>query len=184
MATPAKKSAAKKTTAKKTPAKKTATTKKTAAKKPAAKPSARASAPPSAPASEAIQRPDQANHFELRRGGTSITYDATSKTGKPLLTYDDGTISRSFSGDEIQTVPTTIGTLLTVDVEFIPDAESKAVTVVLPQVNLKDNKPRRFRTVVLFTTIRSSFVGPGLVEGAVQTYTARTFRGTASFVVA
>ena len=168
MAKPAKKPAA---------AKKTAT-KKTAAKKTAAKPSARASAR----ASAAVQRPDQANRFELQRGGTSITYDATSITGKPLLNYDDGTISRSFTGDEIQTVPTTIGTLLTVDVEFIPDAETKAVTVVLPQVNLKDNKPRRFRTVVLFTTIRSSFVGPGLVDGPVQTYTARTFRGTASRV--
>jgi hypothetical protein len=172
MAKPAKKTA-KKSAAKKPAAKKTAA-KKTPAKKAAAKPAARASA--------AIQRPDQANHFELQRGGTSITYDVTSITGKPLLNYNDGTISRSFTGDEIQTVPTTIGTLLTVDVEFIPDAETKAVTVVLPQVNLKDHKPRRFRTVVLFTTIRTSFVGPALVDGPVQTYTARTFRGVASLV--
>jgi hypothetical protein len=176
MATPAKKTA-KKSAAKKPAAKKTAA-KKTPAKKTAAKKSTRTSAR----ASAAIQRPDQANHFELQRGGTSITYDTISITGKPLLNYDDGTISRSFTGDEIETVKTGIGTLLTVDVEFIPDAESKSVTVVLPQVNLKDGKPRRFKTVVLFTTIRSSFVGPALVDGPVQTYTARTFRGVASFV--
>jgi hypothetical protein len=157
-----------------------AKTAKTAVKKTAVKTAAK----PSAPVAEAIQQPKQANHFELHRGGTSITYDASSITGKPLLSYDDGTISRSFTGDEIETVKTGIGTLLTVDVEFIPDAESKSVTVVLPQINLKDGKPRRFKTVVIFTTIHTSFVGPALVDGPVQTYTAKTFRGTASFVVA
>jgi hypothetical protein len=148
-----------------------------------AEPPVKPSTKSSAPATAAIAQPKQANHFELHRGGTSITYDASSITGKPLLNYNDGTISRSFTGDEIETVKASIGTLLTVDVEFIPDAETKAVTVVLPQVNLKDGKPRRFKTVVLFTTIHTSFVGPALVDGPIQTYTAKTFRGTASFVL-
>jgi len=138
---------------------------------------------PSAPVPPNLQLPQQANHFELQRGSKTITYDPSSITGKPLLVYNDGSTTRSFTGDQITAVPTTIGTLLTVRIAFLPDVSVTDLSVLLPQVNLVNDKPERFKAIVLETRIATPFGGPLLQRGPVQTSTARTYRGKASFVM-
>jgi hypothetical protein len=126
--------------------------------------------------------PQPANHFELQRGARSITFDSAAIDGKPLLNYRDGTVTKSFKGDALGIVKTKIGTLLTVDLSFVPDAFVKTLTVVLPQVNLSGGKPHRCKAVVLDTTILTPLGGPRLATGQIQTSTAGTFTGTASLV--
>ncbi|MFL6192868.1 MAG: hypothetical protein ACJ75H_01755 [Thermoanaerobaculia bacterium] len=162
----------------KKPVKKAASAQKA---KPAQKPRPAKKAPTKAALKAAGLTP--ANYFELVRGGTTITFTESNIAGQPLLNFDDGARQLSFMGNQIEQLSSEIGAILTVDLDFIPDLRTDALTVVIPQVNLKGGAPARFKTVVIFTAIRSSIAGPGLVEGPIQTYTAQTFRGTASFIV-
>lgn len=54
------------------------------------------------------------NYFRFHGENLNISYSTTSMTGKPLLSYDDGVKIRNFRGDEIRTVGTEIGTLVSV----------------------------------------------------------------------
>lgn len=54
------------------------------------------------------------NHFSFHGENLNVSYSTTSLMGKPFLSYDDGIKSRNFMGDEIRTVGTEIGTLVSV----------------------------------------------------------------------
>ena len=72
------------------------------------------------------------NHFELTGDGVRVTFDATSITGKPLLSYDDGTTSAQFSGDELRIEQCAFGTLVTAVVGRSVDAGNTTFTLVVP----------------------------------------------------
>ena len=135
-----------------------------------------------APAKKAVPRPRSANFFELSRGGTHITFTASDISGKPQIHYDDGKRQLTFIGDQIERSKASIGSILTVDLEVVADGDTKALTLLIPRVNLPDGEPVKVKTVVIYTKIRGSLAGPGLVQGQVQSYAAQTFRGTASFI--
>lgn len=125
-----------------------------------------------------------ANHFELRRGRTRIVYTAANIAGEPVLTYDDGDEQRSFTGEsEVQRERTALGTLVTVNLDVVADGPTDALTVVLPEVLLQDDRPERFRTPVVFNRIEGSLAGRPLDPGAVQTYAVKTYRGKGSFIM-
>ncbi|HVR95431.1 MAG TPA: hypothetical protein VMW27_02380 [Thermoanaerobaculia bacterium] len=124
----------------------------------------------------------EANFYELRSGRRRITYTASDKTGQPLLHYSDRKRDLSFRGEEIQQDPQPIGLLLTVTLEAIPDLQSDLLTILIPRVNLTDGE-EEVETEGIFTRVKTSIGGPNLVDGQVQTYDARTFHGTASFIL-
>lgn len=141
--------------------------------------------PTSAKPARIVPNPDfqPANHFELRRGKLRITYTATNLVGRPQINYNDGTESRTFTGDEIRHEGSALGTLLTVELKVIFDGPTDLLTLVLPEVLLEGVKPEKLSVPVIFHTIEGSLVGRPLNPGPVQTYEAKTFRGTASFVL-
>jgi hypothetical protein len=112
---------------------------------------------------------------------TQLTYDTTSITGEPLLSYKDGKYDVSKRGDEIRTQDLGLGTLVTVTLEAVPDANAVHLSVLIPEINLSDG-PTEFETVAILTTTRSGFAGPGLLTGALQSYETKALRGTASQV--
>jgi hypothetical protein len=121
-----------------------------------------------------------ANFYELRSGRTRLTYTESNIAGQPVLTYKD----LSFTGGEIQQDPQPIGLLLTVVLKAVPDAYSDLLTVLIPRVNLESVGDKdKVATEVIFTRVRTSIGGPDLVAGQVQTYTTKTFTGTASFIL-
>jgi len=126
---------------------------------------------------------EPANHFELRRGRKRITYDATSFAGQRQLTYDNGTESRTFIGDDVRSEESALGTLLTVVLKVIFDGPKDFLTLVLPEVLVESGKPEKLSTPVIFHTVQGSIAGRPLNPGPVQTYEEKTFRGTASFVL-
>jgi hypothetical protein len=154
------------------PAKKTA---KKATKKatPAAKPAGRA---------KASGNRVPANFYELRSGRSRITYTESNIAGEPVLTYKDLKRDLTFTGDEIQQDPQQIGLLLTVVLAFAPDGFSDLLTVLIPRVNLT-NGEGKVKTEAIFTRVKDSIGGPNLVSGQVQSYTTKTFTGTAQFIV-
>ena len=142
----------------------------------------RTPASPAAPtAAVSVQEPEQ---FELRGGDVTITYSTTSLTGAPQFNYQDKARSVNVSGDAIRVEQTAIARLVTVALEQVPDAYTLSVTLLIPQINLRDpNRTASLETLAVLTTDRSSaFTGPAGVEGQLQSYEARVLTGTASRV--
>src|SRR5690348_7444951 len=107
------------------------------------------------------------NDFTFQGEKKRIHYEATSISGRPLLDYrDENNESRSFSGDEINILETQFGTLVSVLIEQIPDSHVVWVTVLIPTSYLPNNASELpIRTIAIFTTHRTPFVGPGGVNG-------------------
>jgi hypothetical protein len=149
--------------------------KPTKATKPARRP-----AKPAKPAAGGKRR--SANFYELRSGRTRITYTESNIAGQPVVTYRDGKRDLAFTGDEIQQDPQQIGLLLTVVLDVVFDGYTDLLTLLVPQVNLT-NGDEKVTTKAIYTRIKDSIGGPGLVDGQVQSYDTQTLRGTASFIV-
>ena len=123
------------------------------------------------------------NLYEIHRGAISITYSASGIDGRPRLHFEDGNRQLDFTGDEVETYESEIGRLITVELAFIPDGETRVLSVLLPQVNLEESTSEtRFKALVVFTKVRSTIGGPSMVRGPLQTYNAKAFRGTARAV--
>lgn len=123
-----------------------------------------------------------ANFYDLRRDQRFVSYTESNIEGKPVVTFIDGGVTRSFVGDEIEIEKTALGTLVTVTLKVIPDKSKSLLTLVLPEVLVKDD-PEYLSAPVIFHTVEMSIAGPPLTPGAVQTYVVDIFAGTASFIV-
>jgi hypothetical protein len=64
----------------------------------------------------------EANQFSLQSDTITVSYSSTSIAGVPQFTYRDLIREVSRSGDDIRREDTEIGTLVTIDVEAVPDA--------------------------------------------------------------
>jgi hypothetical protein len=131
----------------------------------------------------AAAAPAQANLFDLRGGGVSVSYAASSLDGRPRLTYQSMGQTKSFAGDELTAAPTAIGTLVTVQLAATPDLSTTTFTVVIPQVNTDLGQAVNVRTQGITTVGRTSIGGPALVRGQVQSNRVVTLTGTARSVV-
>ena len=130
------------------------------------------------------QQPLQANHFVLRGEGLEITYDEITFAGPPQLTYQvvQGVDSRTFSGNELSSRESDIGTLVTVTLEAIPDDKRTLFTLLIPTINVTETNEVPFETLAIYTTVRDSIIGPKGVRGAVESYQCVQLEGTAQFV--
>lgn len=131
----------------------------------------------------------QPDTFELTGGGASISFDARSSrlhyqgpTRPPLRDFLE-------VSETVEPVETPIGHLVTATLKAAEDGDSNTVSVLLPRINLRPDgdsagdcatfETATFETVGIWTSIRSTIGGPGLVDGVVQTYTHETLEGTA-----
>jgi hypothetical protein len=76
------------------------------------------------------------NLYSLSGSHVHLSYATTGIDGKPHLTYQDSTRSLSFSGDEIQSVDTWAGTLVSVTIVKTVDTGSTSFSFFLPSVNI------------------------------------------------
>jgi hypothetical protein len=88
----------------------------------------------------------------------------------------------SFRGDDISVTSSPLGTLVTVVLELILDLHTFTATLVLPDINLGDRQVVWFMTVVILTKNLTSFGGPQLVTGPLQTYQVVKLGGVAQHV--
>ncbi|PYP88623.1 MAG: hypothetical protein DMF61_05405 [Blastocatellia bacterium AA13] len=123
----------------------------------------------------------QPNHFDLHGHGTHIVYDTTSFTGKPQFTYTTGGHSQSFTGDEIRTQDSEIGTLVTVTIFKTVDTGSTTLTLLVPHVNLVNNKSH-IKTEGIITVHHFFASNPGLIKGQLETYQTIALQGTAALL--
>lgn len=129
-----------------------------------------------------IKEFQQANLFELSDGSIQVTYMSSGLDGNPLFSYRDGTMNCQFSGDEIRSVTTEIGELLTVILEQTVDVRTVTFTLVLPLVTvLPGSAGAHIQVIGITTTTHTSIAGS--VLGPQKTYSPVTLNGTAQAVV-
>lgn len=131
----------------------------------------------SANASEAVP-----NLYQFQGKNISITYSTTSFIGKPLFTYKDKQQTLNFTGNEqIRSVETEIGTLVTVTIRQTVDNGNTLFTLLLPRVKLGNSNSATVGTKGITTTNLFSVI-PKFNQGQRQTYTTIDLTGTAQVV--
>jgi hypothetical protein len=121
------------------------------------------------------------NLYEVHAGRIQVTYSTTGFDGKPHFTYRNGPQILNFSGADIRTVDTEIGTLVTVTTVMTVDTGSTTFTLVVPHVNLGTNLRARIRTEGI-TTVHKFSVIPSFNQGQTEVNLTTLLTGTASSV--
>jgi hypothetical protein len=122
---------------------------------------------------------DQANRFELECDGVRVTYSTSSFAGPPQLSYTGPEGELSFSGSEIETLPSALGSEVTVTLESVPDLHTIALTLLLPSFKLTAGEAT-FDTLAIKVTHHTTIAGPP--AGAGETYEAIALHGVAQSV--
>jgi len=122
----------------------------------------------------------QPNLYELSGDGIQVTYSTSSIQGQPIFNYHDATHAKTFTGDQIKTEPSSIGTLVTVVINLTIDAGSTTFTLLIPQINLTPPSVANITTEGITTLHKLTIVGPS--NGQSEFYTSHTLQGTASVV--
>lgn len=123
------------------------------------------------------------NLYTLRGGALHVVYSTTGIDGKPHLSYQDATRTLAFQSDQIRTVDTEIGTLVTVTLQITVDSGSTVFSVLIPSVNLGSSEQVPVHTEGITTVHRFSIV-PILNHGQTELYTVTRLSGEARFVLA
>jgi hypothetical protein len=127
----------------------------------------------------------QPNRYVLtsQDGKTKVDYETSSLIGQPILNLTQGSGPvRHFSGSQIRTLSSEVGTLVTVTTHITVDTGSTSFSVLIPAISLgavADNKP--FSTDAIVT----SHSGPNSVPstGVHETYQFIPMKGEANFVL-
>ena len=127
------------------------------------------------------QQVNQPNLFELSGDGVQITYSTTGFDGKPHFDYQGPygpQVSLSFTGSEISTQQSVLGTLISVSLVRTIDAGDTVLTLLLPYVSLTGQYAQTFDTLAIIT--QTFGILPH--QGAQPTYQVVTLSGSARMV--
>ena len=127
----------------------------------------------------------QPNRFVLHSqdNKTKVDYETTSFVGQPILNLTQGTGPiRHFSGSQIRTLNSEIGTLVTVTTLMTVDTGSTSFSVLIPAITLTSiSDQKTFTTEAIIT----SHTGPNSVPstGVHEKYQFIQLSGVANFVL-
>ena len=125
---------------------------------------------------------EAANHFDVTGGAVHVVYTTAGTNGQPSLSYRDATQNLTFSGAQIQSVSTEMGTVVTVAIRRTIDTGSTTFSLLLPRVQVAKGTPA---SVVLHgvTTIHKFSVIAAMNRGQLDVQSVVEFKGTAAFNV-
>ncbi len=123
----------------------------------------------------------EANLFELRCEETEVTYSTSSFAGPPQLSYRGPDGELSFSGNQIELLPSALDSEVTVTLATVPDLHTITLTLLLPSIRLGNERESAFETVAIRTTNRTTIAGPP--PGPGQTYETVALDGIAKAVL-
>jgi len=115
-------------------------------------------------------------------GPIHINYSSSSITGAPLVSYKDAELDLNFQGDDITRVETSLGELVTVTLQTVPDAFTRTFTLIVPTIRVPHGGQAEFDTLGIETTNRSTFVTPPGPAGVLQSYQVHQLHGNAQQV--
>lgn len=108
-----------------------------------------------------------------------VTYATTGVDGKPHVTYQDASRTLSFVGDEVRTLSSEIGDLVSVSIHRTVDTGSTSFTLLVPHVNLGQATSAPIKTERITTIHRFSVVS-ARNQGQTELYSVVALTGTAS----
>jgi hypothetical protein len=122
------------------------------------------------------------NLYELNGPSLTVTYSTSSIVGEPQLNLSDTSGQHSFAGETILVERTLLGWLVSVELAVMPDSGTERFSLLLPDVSQVAVAPD-IAALAIYTTERSSLIGPAGVEGAIQSYRVVEVTGVARSVV-
>ena len=123
------------------------------------------------------------NFYQLQGHQLYITYSTTSFGGLRQFTYQDAHQTHNFTGDQIRTVESEIGTLVTVTIRLTVDSGSTSFTLLVPQVKLPGPNSSAHITTEGITTLHRFSINPSLIRGQTELYTVTPLTGIAEAVL-
>ena len=121
-----------------------------------------------------------ADLFQLEHNDLHITYSTSSIAGKPLFNYKDAQQELSFSGDEIRTQESELGTLVTVSLKKTVDTGYTSLTLLLPKVKLGNAQQQAITALAIEV---QHLIGQLPATGSLDKYQyVYHLHGSASFV--
>jgi len=124
----------------------------------------------------------QPNFYAVSGGGLHVTYSTTGINGQPHLNYASPSISHNFTGNQITTTASPLGTLVTVTIQMTVDTGSTSFTLLVPRVNLSGPADHVNIATEGITTHHRFSVFQGAMHGQLDTYSVTALSGTASLV--
>ena len=128
-------------------------------------------------------QPVAPNKYQLSGGRMHIIYTTTDTAGQPHLSYEDGTRTLSFTGNEIRQAKTEMGTLVSVTIRRTIDTGSTTFTLLVPTVNLAGPSSSAQVKTYGITTVHKFSGVPAANRGQTELYTTTELSGTASLVL-
>jgi hypothetical protein len=128
------------------------------------------------PANQTAQTP---NLYQLSGKHLNITYSTSGIDGKPHFSYQDLQQTLNFRGDEIRSVETEVGTLVSVTIRMTVDTGGTTFSILLPHINIPGEQSVPVQTVGITTLHRFS---PVPVGGQRDFYTVTRLHGSAARV--
>jgi|tagenome__1003787_1003787.scaffolds.fasta_scaffold18837978_1 hypothetical protein len=122
------------------------------------------------------------NLYQVHNNQLHISYTTSGIDGKPHFQYQDASQSLSFSGDQIRSETTEIGTLVSVRIRMTVDSGSTSFSLLVPTVNLPANQSMTIHTIGI-TTVHRFSIAPVLNSGQTELYSVAVLTGTAQHVV-
>ena len=119
------------------------------------------------------------NLYQLSSNHLHVSYSTSGVDGKPHFTYQDPHQTLNFSGDEIRSVVTEVGILISVTIRLTVDTGGITFSVLLPHVNLPGEQSVPIQTDGIATLHRSSMVP---MIGQRDFYTLTRLTGSAARV--
>jgi hypothetical protein len=120
------------------------------------------------------------NFYTLRGKNLQVTYSTTSIDGKPRFTYKDNQKTLNFSGNQIRTANTDVGTLVSVTTYITLDSGGTSFSVLIPRVNLQHFGQELTVNTQGITTKHKFSILP--LFGQLDTYKVTPLYGKASHV--
>lgn len=124
-----------------------------------------------------VQQFTQPNLFTFD-GDAQISYSSTSINGQPQFTYQDADYNLTFSGGDIRTQESELGTLVSVSLVRTVDAGATILTLLLPGIILPWGEAQPLETLAI--TTKTFGILPR--QGTQRTYQLLNLQGTAQFV--
>jgi hypothetical protein len=122
------------------------------------------------------------NNFQLSGNAIHVGYTTTGIDGNPHFSYHDAFRSLSFTGDEIETVETALGNVVSVRIVMTIDSGSTSFSVLIPRINIEPNQHARVSTKGI-TTIHRFSVIPAFNHGQLDQYAVTPLHGSANILV-
>jgi hypothetical protein len=123
-------------------------------------------------------------HNNVIQGGQfslNVSYSTSGFDGKPHFHYQDTHQTLNFVGDQIRTVESDAGMLVSVTLRQTVDSGSTTFSLIIPTVLLEPPAKVPIATLGITTVHRRSIV-PQFNLGQMETYSVSQLEGTAEFV--